>query len=76
MSSFNYQTMSDLEMLERLESGEARTNSELAAELMRRQKEYGTSYENKPEDYARWKADTIKSHQKRMGQSSSESPSR
>ena len=68
--------MSDLEMLERLESGEARTNSELAAELMRRQKEYGTSYENKPEDFVRWKEDTIKSHQKRMGQQELNPPSR
>lgn len=68
MSNFDYQAMSDREMLERLESGECQTNAELAAEVIRRVEHGGTSYKNTPEDKARWKADTIKSHEKIMEQ--------
>lgn len=64
MSSDNYQSISDKELLERLENGEMQHNSELYAELIRRTEERGTSYKNTPEDIARWEADIAASAQK------------
>lgn len=64
MSSVNYQKISDLELLERLENGEMQHNLDLYTELMRRTEERGTSYRNTPEDIARWKADIASSAKK------------
>lgn len=57
MSNIDYHTMSDRELVDRLEKGEMRTNPELYAEFTRRMEERGTLYSNTLEDEQRWKAD-------------------
>lgn len=64
MSKFNYQLMTDAELIDRLEKGEMQTNLDLYIEFLKRIEEHGTEYRNTPEDIARWKADTLKSVQK------------
>lgn len=64
MSNTDYFTMSDGELVERLEKGEMQTNANLYREFMRRMREKGTVYNNTPEDEQRWKADIAASTQK------------
>ncbi|MBV9390094.1 MAG: hypothetical protein JOZ78_27025 [Chroococcidiopsidaceae cyanobacterium CP_BM_ER_R8_30] len=54
MSNTDYQTMSDGELLNRLEKGEMQTNPDLYKEFMRRMEE-GTFYSNTPDDEERAK---------------------
>ena len=64
MSSVNYQTISDKELLEHLENGEMQHNRDLYTELIRRTEERGISYKNTPEDIARWETDIASSAKK------------
>lgn len=64
MSSTDYHSMSNKDLLDLVEQGEMQKNSNLHTEFMRRMDEYGTSYENTPEDIARWKADVAISAQR------------
>ncbi|MBV8884656.1 MAG: hypothetical protein JO235_11765 [Chroococcidiopsidaceae cyanobacterium CP_BM_RX_35] len=61
MSNIDYQSMSDRELVNRLEKGEMQTNPDFYKEFMRRMKEEGTLYSNTPEDEERWKADVASS---------------
>lgn len=61
MSNIDYHTMSDRELVDRLEKGEMQTNPELYAEFIRRMEERGTFYSNTLEDEERWKADIASS---------------
>lgn len=61
MSNIDYRTMSDKELIDRLEKGEMQSNSDLYAEFIRRTEERGTSYDNTPEDEERWEADMAES---------------
>lgn len=64
MSDNDYRSMSNRELMDRLEKGELQTNPDLCAEFMRRMEEQGTSYSNTPEDIARWKSDVAASAEK------------
>lgn len=64
MSNTDYRLISNKELIDRSEQGEMQTNPDLYAEFMRRMDEQGTSYNNTPEDDARWKNDIALSAQK------------
>lgn len=57
MSSINYQSLSDAELVKRLERGDLQSDSQCYAEFMRRMEVEGVRYHNTPEDRARWSAD-------------------
>jgi hypothetical protein len=57
MSSINYQSLSDAELVERLEQGDMQSDSQCYAEFIRRMEVEGTLYHNTLEDEAKWSAD-------------------
>lgn len=64
MSNIDYHTMSDRELVDRLEKSEMQINPEFYAEFIRRMEEGGTLYSNTLEDEERWKADIAASVRK------------
>jgi hypothetical protein len=57
MSSIDYQSLSDAELVERLEQGDLQSDFQCYAEFIRRMEVEGTLYHNTPEDEAKWSAD-------------------
>lgn len=59
MSSIDYRTLSDAELVEGLEQGDMQSDSLCYAEFMQRMEVEGTLDRNTPEDRARWSADIV-----------------
>ena len=64
MYNIDYHSMSNKDLLDLVEQGEMQNNYNLCTEFMRRMDEYGITYENTPDDIARWKSDVAISAQR------------